>query len=193
MERSLRDLIAETTSEDFRGVYIEGPLNATRANVLAPGSVGAYTGGSIYNPAQVLRTASTSAGTAKIDQIVEEIPNKGFKEVSLSVLRRIVELTMPDESLSERVWDQHAVAESITQFGKLYGQSTGYIYVDRDREGKAVRRETQGILAGGEASNVPVDKLTLFALRSKSSRGEHPAWWPQVRFPRGRYAFAFAI
>src|SRR5262249_17916330 len=58
MEQGLRDLIARNSSEEFRGVYVESGLSATRKNILAPGSIGMYSGGSNYNPAQVLRDDS---------------------------------------------------------------------------------------------------------------------------------------
>lgn len=63
MERGLRDLIARRPAEEFRGVYIESGLNATRRNILAPGSIGVYSGGSIYNPAQVMRDDSVTVST----------------------------------------------------------------------------------------------------------------------------------
>jgi len=44
MERGLRDLIANKPAEGFRGVYLEGALNATRKNILAPGSIGVISG-----------------------------------------------------------------------------------------------------------------------------------------------------
>jgi hypothetical protein len=40
---------------------------------------------------------------------------------------------------------------------------------------------------------VPGDKVAPYLLRMDSKRGKAAAWWPQVRFPDGRYAFAFAI
>ena len=40
---------------------------------------------------------------------------------------------------------------------------------------------------------VPKDKLTLFLLRTKAEDGANAAWWPQIRFPAGNYAFAFAV
>ena len=55
MERALRDLIARNPNEEFRGVYVESGLSATRRNILAPGSIGVYSGGSTYNPAQIMR------------------------------------------------------------------------------------------------------------------------------------------
>lgn len=193
MERGLRELIAQAPSEEFRGVYIEGALNATRANVLAPGAIGVYTGGSIYNPAQVMRDASSGSATEKLNKRLQSVADKTYVRISLKDLRQLVELTMPDQTASERVWDPVAVAESISQFATLREQDEGYVYVDRDRGLKEARRETQGILTGGEADQVPDDQLTLFLLRTKAERGMNQAWWPQIRFPKGRYGFAFAI
>ena len=114
-------------------------------------------------------------------------------EMPIEELQKLVELTMPDNAEAERVWDQGAVAGSLQQFSKLKGQTTGYVYIDRDRGLKESRRETQGILEGGEAGKVPQDKMTLFLLRTKAGGGNNAAWWPQVRFPAGNYAFAFAL
>lgn len=193
MESSLRELIAQAPSEEFRGVYIEGNLKATRANVLAPGAIGAYTGGGIYNPSQVMRDSTTVTSTKKLDQLLAGVKNKTYVEMSIEKIRSVIEFTMPDQSESERIWNPIAVAESITQFSKLQGNDKGYIYVDRDRGLKKRRRETQGILDGGEAKKTPDDKLTLFMLRTMSEGVIHSAWWPQIRFPKGRYGFAFAI
>jgi len=193
MERSLRDLIARNQTEEFRGVYLEGGLNPTRRNVLAPGSIGVYTGGSTYNPAQVIRDDSVTAATEKINRLVKDHEDKKCGEVPIDLLAELIGATVPDPSASERVWDAKAVAESLVQYGKLAGQDSGYLYVDRDRGLKESRYETQGILTGGEAGTVRSDKVTLFLLRTRSEGGSHASWWPQIRFPNGRYAFAFAI
>lgn len=193
MERSLRDLIAQAPGEEFRGIYIEGNLNATRSNVLAPGAIGVYTGGATYNPAQVIRDKTSQKSTAALDQMLAKISDQTYQRLPLKDLRRTVELTMLDPDESERVWDSVAIAESISQFAKLEGHTHGYIYVDRDRKLKESRRETQGILSGGEIRKVPDDLITLFLLRTKNEAGMHAAWWPQIRFPNGRYGFAFSI
>lgn len=193
MERGLRELIAQSPSEEFRGVYIEGALNATRTNVLAPGAIGVYTGGSTYNPAQVMRDAASESATKKLNELLESIGNKEYVQVPLKKLRQLVELTIPDQTASERVWDPIAVAESISQFATLRKQTEGYVYVDRNRGLKEARRETQGILSGGEVDQVPDDRLTLFLLKTKAERGTSEAWWPQIRFPKGTYGFAFAV
>ncbi|MEX2173286.1 MAG: Z1 domain-containing protein [Pirellulaceae bacterium] len=193
MERGLRELIAKKPSEEFRCVYVESGLSATRRNILAPGSVGVYAAGSIYNPAQVLRDDSVKASTAKIDRALGVIADKSYQEMSIQEMQDLVALVCPDESESELVWNSRAVAESLGQFAKLHGQTTGFVFVDRERDLRTKRRETQGILSGGETAVVPSDKFTLFLLRTKASRGCNPAWWPQIRFPGGRYAFAFAV
>lgn len=193
MERGLRDLIAQRPTEEFRGIYVEGGLSATRRNVLAPGMIGVYSGGSIYNPAQVMRDETVFASTQKMDRKLGSIPNKEFAELPVADLKALIALTMPDRKKAEFVWDPLAVAESIAQFAKLNDQETGYVYVDRDRDLKENRHETQGILTGGEASRVPTDKIALFLLRTKPGRGRQAAWWPQIKFPNGRYAFAFAV
>ncbi|MEK6288031.1 MAG: Z1 domain-containing protein [Acidobacteriota bacterium] len=193
MERGLRDIIAQAPSEEFRGVYIESSLNATRPNVLVPGAIGVYTGGGSYNPAQVIRDATSEVATGRLNEMLADVPNKQYKRIPLEELRQMIELTKPDESQSERVWDPVAVAETISQFATLRDQEEGYVYVDRGRELRENRRETRGVLSGGEAANVPDDRLTLFLLRTKAERGMSEAWWPQIRFPKGRYAFAFAL
>jgi hypothetical protein len=193
MERSLRELIAARPTEEFRGIYLEGGLQPTRKSVLVPGSLGVYTGGSNYNPAQVMRDASAASATAKIDKAVDGIANKTHAELTIDDIKSLIKMTKPDEAESEHVWDLIAIAESISQYSKLSGQATGYVYVDRDRDLQGRRRETQGVLSGGEVRTVPDTHLTLFMLRTTAHGEEQAAWWPQVRFPTGRYAFAFAI
>ena len=193
MENGLRDLIATKPSEEFRGVYVEGGLSATRKNILAPGSIGVYTAGSNYNPAQVIRNSSVKPSTDKIDKKLSAIVNKNYVEMPIDDMKALIELTKPDEFESERVWDSHAIAESLGQFAKLHGQTSGYVYLDRDRDLNEARRETAGILSGGEVKLVPGDRIALFMLRTKAGHGKEPSWWPQIRFPDGRYAFAFAV
>lgn len=193
MERGLRDLIARRPGEEFRGIYVESGLSATRKNVLAPGSIGVYSAGSIYNPAQVMRDQSVNASTEKINKLLASCANKTYVELPIEDMQELISLTIPDQRRSEHVWDPGAVSESLGQFAKLHKQDSGYVYADRDRGLKENRRETQGILDSGEAGRVPQDKVTLFLLRTVAARGQSPAWWPQIRFPDGRYAFAFAI
>jgi hypothetical protein len=193
MEKSLRDLIERNSNEEFRGVYVEGGLSATRRTVLAPGSIGVYSAGSNYNPAQVIRDVSIISSVEKIDEKLLNIPNKGFAEMSISDIQWLIKSIKPDEAESEHVWNSDAIVHSIAQFAKLHKQTSGYVWVARDRELEANRAETAGILSGGEYRMVPPNKIALYMLRTAPSRGKLSSWWPQVRFPDGAYAFAFAI
>jgi hypothetical protein len=193
MEQGLRDLIARQPTEEFRGIYLERGLSPTRKSILAPGSIGMYSGGGTYNPAQVKRDHAVVRPTQIIDGLVGGIGNKSYKEVSIEELRQVIELTVPDDEASERIWNVKAISESLAEFAKLHGQGHGYLYVDRERARLEKRRETQGILVGTEGQSVPLDKITLFLLRTVADGSRHASWWPQIRFPQGRYAFAFAV
>ncbi|PFH09728.1 Z1 domain-containing protein [Collimonas sp. PA-H2] len=193
MEQGLRELIATNPTEEFRGIYLEGGLNPTRKNVLVPGSIGVYTGGGNYNPSQITRDSSVQIQTSKLDMLLDHIGDKQYVQMPITEIQALIEHIVPDTSESERVWDTVAIAASMGQYAKLSGTNVGYVYVDRDRELQERRRETQGILSGGEVGAVPDQKLTLFLLRTKLKNGQQAAWWPQLRFPVGRYAFAFSI
>lgn len=193
MERSLRDLVSNQTAEEFRGIYVEGNLQPTRKSVLVPGAVGVYTAGGTYNPAQVRRDIANSVELSEIDAILASVSDGQYCELPIETIKRLISLTRPDPDAAELVWDGHAIAESLGQCAKIRNQATGFVYVDRDRDLVGNRRETQGILTGGETKLVPNTNPTLFMLRTKEKDGRNAAWWPQVRFPAGRYAFAFAI
>jgi hypothetical protein len=173
MERGLRDLIAKNPSEEFRGVYVESRLSVTRKSILALGSIGVYSAGSNYNPAQVIRDNSISACTTKIDYLLRNVKDKQFGEMSVADMKSLVSCTRPDESQSEHVWNPIAVAESLEQFAKLNNHVAGYVYMRRDSDLRANRRETQGIMDSEDYRNVPRDKIQLFLLRTKPGREEH--------------------
>lgn len=193
MEQSLRTLIAKSPSEEFRGVYLENGLQATRRNVLVPGAIGVYTGGGTYNPAQVLRDDAGAKHTSKLDKLLSGVADKSHAEFSIADIKELIKLTVPDPATAERVWDPIAVAASLERCAEIQKYDTGYVYVDRDRDLREPRRETQGLLTGGEVRTVPDDRVTVFMMRTKAYGKHQSVWWPQIRFPSGRYALAFAI
>ncbi|MFD0326768.1 Z1 domain-containing protein [Lysobacter gummosus] len=193
MEQGLRDLIERNQAEEFCGMYVKSGLSTTRKNVLAPGAVGVYTGGSTYNPAQVIRTSAVKEVTAEIDAMLADVADNEYAEFPIRDIKKLILDVLPDSYFSEHVWNSVAIAESVVQLADVHKDHVGYVYVDRGRGIQRPRRETQGILEGGEAATVPSDKVTLFMLRMDGKEGSHPVWWPQVRFPKGRYAFAFAV
>lgn len=193
MEVNLRKLIADHKAEGFRGIFLSDGVQATRKTVLAPGAIGIYTGGNNLNPAQVARDKSVVANTNKINAIVAHINDRTFREMPIKEMQELVRLTKVDDSKAEFVWRTDVVAMALEEWGKAFESETGYVYVCRERDLNAVRRETAGVLEGNELSAVPPGKVTLFLLRTVAKSGQQSAWWPQVRFPDGRYGFAFAV
>ncbi len=193
MERSLRDLISVQADEDFRGLYVEGNLKPTRKNVIVPGSVGVYTAGASYNPAQVRRTEADSETLKLLDEMLSGVDNQSSVEMPISEMKKLIQLTVLDQSEMEHVWDSMAIAECVEQCAQMNNTDVGVVYVDRDRDLVERRRETQGILTGGEVARVRLDLPSIFMIRTVAKGNRSAAWWPQVRFPKGRYAFAFAI
>jgi len=193
MEQGLRDLIARKPSEEFRGVFVESGVKATRGNVLAPGSIGVYSAGSTYNPAQVMRNSSIASFTKQIDDLLAHMGDKSLAEVPISQIRQLIALTKPDESQSEFVWNSTAIDGALLQLLNITGESEGYLYVDRNRKLRENRHETQGFLSGGEVNSIPNDKVALILFRTAEERGKKAAWWPSIRFSTGNYGFAFAV
>jgi Z1 domain/Type III restriction enzyme, res subunit len=193
MENGLRDLIATKPSEEFRGIFLEGNIKATRKSVIAPGALGVYSASANYNPAQVLRTTAVQSSMQKIDLILENCSDKSVTKMPIQKLIELIRLTKPDEQSAERIWNPEAIELSLSQYATLMKKSDGYLFVDRDRGLEKSRRENQGILDGGEVSKVPTSEPALFMLRTKSNLNGCVGWWPQIRFPDGNYAFAFAV
>ncbi|QQP89822.1 hypothetical protein IGS68_00640 [Skermanella sp. TT6] len=193
MEDGLRKLISSTSTEHFRGIYLDGGVSPTRRNILAPGTLGVYSAGKSYNPANVLRDASVKASTARIDGMLAKVADKTCVELPIADVKALIEATAPDPAAAQKIWDTEAILKSLDQLAGIRKQKTAYVYVDRGRGLKENRHETQGILTGGEEAKAPKDKATLFLLRTDNKSGAHEAWWPQFRFPDGSYAFAFAI
>jgi hypothetical protein len=140
-----------------------------------------------------MRDSSTTPSTSELDKLLAGIGDKEYAAVSIAEIQTLLEQIQLDESESEHVWDANAIAASVRQYADLHKKKECYVYVDRNRDLQERRRETQGILSGGEVRTVPDDCLTLFLLRTKSKGKQQAAWWPQIRFPTGRYAFAFSI
>ncbi len=197
MEMALRDVIERLGSEEFRALYIENGLRPTRKSVLAPGALGVYSGGSTYNPSQVIRTPEMASSTSIIDDLVRGIQNKSYVDVDLKMAITILNLCAADPEKSQGIWDVEAVTTALTELervNKEKGAQTGIrIYVSRDRKLEADRRETQGNLDGGEVRTVPDDLPRLFLLRTAGNGNEQAVWWPEIHFPPGAYAFAFAV
>ncbi len=195
MEKALRDLVRKHPKGKFEGIYISSPLQATRRNVLDPNSIGLYVAGRSYNPAYPLRLESVRKNTEWIDGNLSDFNDKAKgEETTIDFLIELLEKCRPDPKYEIELWDQKTLIVALEKLKSLRG-SKAYIVVRRGRDLREPRRETQGILSGGEESLAPKDAPTLFMYRQNEIPGkkEIAVWWPQLRFPEGNYALAFSF
>jgi hypothetical protein len=193
LEAELRNLIADAPSERFRGILIEGGLLPTRNNVLVPGALRGYVAGANYNPALVLRDESVIERTQELDKLLSQYESRKPYRVPLKEVVTFIRLVSVDPTEAESIWDTEAIVQSIVECARMLSQAEVGLYVDRDRGPRKPRRETAGIIEGDEPDKLARDYLSLYLFRTPAHGGYQPSWWPQVRFPSGRYAFAFAI
>ena len=193
MENMLRDLIAQKPSEEFRGVYLEGNVKPTRRNVIAPGAIGVYSASSNYNPFAVVRSLPSTLEMKQIDDKLREVPDRTSLPMPISEIVELIGLVRIDENQSQNIWNTESIGLSLLQLHKLDPNRVGYVYVRRDTEHEKGRGETRGLLDSGEIHRIPGNEIALFMMRLKPDKEGTTAWWPQIRFPDGNYAFAFAV
>lgn len=193
METALRELVDKYPEGKFEGIYISSPLQATRANVLDPNSIGVYVAGGYCNPRYPLRGETVEATTKFLDDKLQAFDDgKEYHETTIDFLIEIINQCAHDPNEGAELWDTKILGAALEKIKSLWGNKA-YIRVRVGRDLNASRRETQGFLTGGEEALVPQDAPTLFIYRlNKSNRGIE-VWWPQIRFPEGNYALAFSF
>lgn len=194
METALRDLLKKFPDGSFEGIYVSNPLQATRRNVLDPTSLGLYVAGGSYNPPYPLRTADIKKNTKWIDaELAGVSDSSGPQLVSLDRVIALLEKCEPDPEEDPQLWNLKALKAAVQTLKTVRKSDQAYLVVRRNRNLQQPRRETQGILAGGEDNLAPRDKPTLFLFRQNANGDEEAVWWPQLRFPDGNYVLAFSF
>lgn len=193
MDDALRHLIDTQPGGRFEGLFLRGRVAATRANVV-PDAVGMYVAGRSINPRYPLRKG-VSAQTRAIDKLLGKHagsapPVATIKHAELLDLLKNIKIDPTDGAY---LWNLDAIVAALTQLEKIFGSDEAYLVVRRDRDLQQSRAETQGFLSGGEDALAPKDRVTLFMYRLKKSGAKEEAWWAQLRFPGGNYAFAFPL
>jgi hypothetical protein len=193
METALRNLVDKYPEGKFEGIYISSPLQATRANVLDPNSIGVYVAGGYCNPRYPLRTEAITATTALLDDKLAAFGEaEEYHETTIDFLIEVINQCAHDPGEGAELWDTKMLTAALEKIKTLKGDKA-YIRVRKGRNLNEARRETQGFLSGGEEGLVPEDAPTLFIYRlNKSAKGVE-VWWPQIRFPEGNYALAFSF
>jgi hypothetical protein len=194
MESALRDLVQKYPTGNFEGIFISSPLQATRRNILDPNAIGIYVAGGNYNPAYPLRTADMQNNTEWLDAKL-----KGYDGISagqittVDFLIELLEKCEPDTNYGTDLWNKKTIKAALETIKSIQKNDRAYIVVRRGRRLKEPRRETQGIIAGGENTLAPDVAPTLFMYRQDSVGSEIDVWWSQLRFPEGNYVLAFSF
>jgi hypothetical protein len=193
MESSLRDLVLRRPDGKFEGLFVSQPMNATRKNVLDPNSIGMYVAGESYNPIFPLRDKSVTGNVKWLDERLALVKDEEKLEITITDAIQILERCVSDASRSHKLWNLKTLTAALETIRHRFGDKA-YVVVKRGMQAKADRRETQGIITGkGEADLAPLDAPTLFLHRQDKSGQLEEVWWPQLRFPDGNYALAFAF
>jgi hypothetical protein len=194
METALRDLLLKFPDGHFEGIYVSGAWQPTRRNVLDPNSMGFYVAGASYNPTYPLRTQASKKNTAWLDAHLASIEDD--KPFQTTTIDRVIELLGKcdsDPQYASQLWNADAIRAAL-EICKTMRGNRAYLVVRRGRRLTQPRRETQGILAGGEEALAPRDAVTLFLFRQEATPSDEAAvWWPQLRFSDGTYVLAFSF
>jgi len=188
MESNLRRLV-----EEYPGSYVEGiplgrPIEPTRRNVI-PRGILAYCGGGTYNPRAPLFSTSPTTNMRQIDDLVSRYSAEDeYSSCLMPDVIRVVELSEQVSAADAVLWKPTVLVAALKELESRYGPMA-YIRVRRGRGVTGERRETQGILSGGESEQVPDDRVALFIYEMVDAG--KIAWWPQLRFPKQNIVLYF--
>lgn len=194
MEVSLRDLLQRNPDGCFEGIYISGQWQPTRRNVLDPTSLGVYVAGGSINPNYPLRDESSKKNTAWLDNQLTAIgDDESAQIVTIDRIVELMEKCKHDPAHGTQLWNLASIKAALEILKQRSGDKA-YLVVRRGRNLTQPRRETRGILEGGEGAVADRDAPALFMLRQDpTAKGEPAVWWPQLRFPDGNYVLTFSF
>lgn len=194
MESALRDLVQKHPQGKFEGLYISSPLQATRRNVLDPNAIGYYVAGRMYNPAYPLRTPDVAKHTTSLDTKLEKFKDSLIGHaVTVDFVIDLLRECPPDPQKGIELWEPKTVITALEKLKTISSRNDAWLIIQRGRNLRQPRRETQGIHDSGEDKHVAKDIPTLFMFRQEAHGGEVDVWWPQLRFPDGSYVLAFSF
>jgi hypothetical protein len=133
--------------------------------------------------------------TDELDSKLSSFDDKaGAGEVTIDFLIELLEKCVADPQCGIELWDLKTIRAALEKLKSLRGNKA-YLVVRRGRELREPRRETQGILSGGEDALAPKDAPALFIYRQNEipEKDKIAVWWPQLRFPDGNYVLAFSF
>jgi hypothetical protein len=204
----MRQVIDEDTGKiKLTPVWVGRKLRPTRANVLNPAAIGAFTpGSSIYPRDPLWKTSEVKKHTEALDQLLSIFKGDDeYHEVDIDNLIKIIS-EMPSRSCSGYVWEDERVKQAL-QAMKIAGIHKGILNVRRGKksDGLGLNNQTtpppwQGSgFANSQWLNKPrkeyPDFPVLVVMYEKGEKqknwDDQPLYLPTLILPKNKFVFMF--
>lgn len=206
-DEGMRQVIDEETGKiKLTPVWVGRKLRPTRANVLNPAAIGAFTpGSSIYPRNPLWKASEVKKHTESLDQLLSTFKGDDeYHEVGIDDLIEIIS-EMPSRSCSGYVWEDERVKQAF-QSMKVAGIHKGILNVRRGKNGDGLGlknqldRPWQGSgFANSQWLNKPrkeyPDVPILVVMYEKGEKQKswdnQPLYLPTLILPQSKFVFMF--
>jgi hypothetical protein len=194
-EEQLRALLADPDNVARIPILTPGRARATRPAAVEGGVLQVYGGPvvkqiipyyAVIDPASVGDSAQRITATLRESDVplTETVREQRFRDVPISVIKRIAELVPVREDDDGR-WDTDAVLALLDATVETYGD-TGSIYVRPfDPGDNPNARRIRGVLSGPEVTMAESRDKFVLALTYTGDGAAPSAWYPTLVVPRG--------
>jgi hypothetical protein len=204
-DEGMRQVIDEDTGKiKLTPVWVGRKLRPTRANILNPAAIGAFTpGSSIYPRDPLWKASEVKKHTEALDQILSAFQGEDkYHEVDIDYLIEIIS-EMPSRSCSGYVWEDERVKQAL-QAMKAEGIHKGILNVRRGKKGDGLdlKNQTRPWVSGFAQSqwlskprqkytDVPVLVVMYEKGEKQKSWDDQPLYLPTLILPKNKFVFMF--
>jgi len=206
-DEGMRQVIDEDTGKiKLTPVWVGRKLRPTRANVLNPAAIGAFTpGSSIYPPDPLWKASEVKKHTDALDKLLSTFKGDDeYHEVDIDDLIKIIS-EMPSRSCSGYVWEDERVKQAL-QAMKAEGIHKGILNVRRGKRGsdglelknQPTRPWRRGFAQSQWLSkprkkytDVPVLVVMYEKGEKQDSWDNQPLYLPTLILPKNKFVFMF--
>ncbi|MEG4344576.1 Z1 domain-containing protein [Microcoleus sp. A003_D6] len=206
-DEGMREVIDENTGKiKLTPVWVGRKLRPTRANVLNPAAIGAFTpGSSIYPPDPLWKASEVKKHTDALDKLLSTFKGDDeYHEVDIDDLIKIIS-EMPSRSCSGYVWEDERVKQAL-QAMKAEGIHKGILNVRRGKRGsdglelknQPTRPWRRGFAQSQWLSkprqkypDVPVLVVMYQKGEKQNSWDDQPLYLPTLILPKNKFVFMF--
>jgi len=206
-DEGMREVIDEDTGKiKLTPVWVGRKLRPTRANVLNPAAIGAFTpGSSIYPRDPLWKASEVKKHTEALDKLLSKFQGEDeYHPVDIDSLIEIIS-EMPSRSCSGYVWEDERVKQAL-QAMRVEGIHKGILNVRRGKSSDGLRLTNQTIRpwqGSGFAQSqwlskpkqkypdVPVLVVMYQKGEKQNSWDNQPLYLPTLILPKSKFVFMF--